>query len=231
MDHQLISMRVHRDTDGSSAEGRGLLAGHVARAAQGDRSAFAALIRVFRPEVQRVALRLVGNHEDAEDLAQESFIRGWRGLTRFTADCTSPEGAAERLGPWLLGITVHLARDLQRKRSRAPRREAAAVALQLTESLAAKAADGPEAQGKHRETQALLDAALASLPERLRTAIVLRAFEGLDYATIAEITGLRAATVRTQVVQARRALKRILGPALDTNPDPTLGGDSPGDPR
>ena len=191
------------------------LADWLRKAAGGDRTAFASLIRVFRPEVQRVALRLVGNHEDAEDVAQDTFIRGWAGLERLIDQSGSAEAAAKKLGPWLMGIAVHLVRDIQRKRSRAPRRESAARVLELEASLRARAADQPDARGKAREAQALLRAAIDSLPDRLRVAIVLRAFEGLEYSTIAEITGVRAATARTQVAQARKGLRRILSASLD----------------
>jgi RNA polymerase sigma-70 factor (ECF subfamily) len=193
----------------------GALVQIVEGAAGGDRSAFASLIRVFRPEVQRIALRLVGNHEDAEDIAQETFVRAWGQLGRFAEGHGSMEVAAERLGGWLVGTTVHIVRDLQRQKSRGPRREAAAAAMQLAERIAARSSDEPDAQGSQRETQQLLNAALAALPERLRTALVLRTFEGLSYEAIAEATGLRAATVRTHVMQGRRALRRILGPALE----------------
>ncbi|QDV07928.1 ECF RNA polymerase sigma factor SigW [Planctomycetes bacterium Poly30] len=193
----------------------GALARIVGGACGGDRGAFASLIRIFRPEVQRIALRLIGNHEDAEDVAQETFVRAWGQLGRFAEGHGSAEVAAERLGAWLVGISVHIVRDLQRKKSRAPRREAAAVAMQLAYRIAARRSDEPDAVVSERETQQLLNAALAALPERLRTALVLRTFEGLDYAAIAEITGLRANTVRTHVMQGRRALRRILGPALE----------------
>lgn len=196
-----------------SAGDMSLIADWLAQAAGGDRAAFASLIRVFRPEVQRVALRLVGNHEDAEDVAQDTFIRAWSGLDRLIAQHGS--AAASKLGPWLMGIAVHLVRDIQRKRSRGPRRESAARVLELEQSLRARASDEPDARGKARETQALLRAAIDSLPDRLRVAIVLRAFEGLDYSTIAEITGVRAATARTQVAQARKGLRRILSTSLD----------------
>lgn len=193
----------------------GALTGIVAGASAGDRAAFASLIRIYRPEVQRIALRLMGNHEDAEDIAQETFVRAWGQLGRFSLGHGCAEVAAERLGAWLVGITVHIVRDLQRKKSRGPRREAAAAAMQLAERIAARRSDEPDALGSERETQQLLNAALAAMPERLRTALVLRTFEGLEYTAIAEITGLRANTVRTHVMQGRRALRRILGPALD----------------
>lgn len=229
MARQLTHMRSKPEAadSGPGAGKPSMLGEWLAEAATGDRAAFAALIRVFRPEVQRVALRLVGNHEDAEDIAQDTFIRGWGGLSRLIEAHGSAPAAAPKLGPWLMGIAVHLVRDLQRQRSRGPRRESAARVLELEASLRAQVTDEPDARGKARETQALLRAAIDSLPDRLRVAIVLRAFEGLGYDTIAEITGVRSATARTQVAQARKALRRILSTSLDLSLGPRPEEDRP----
>lgn len=197
-----------------STEGARVAAERLERARAGDRTAFADLIRIHRPRVQRVALRLVGSPEDAEDLAQETFVRAWRGLGSFrgTAGGASPNAA---LSSWLLGITVHLCRDLMRARGRRP--EDAAASLLASE-------DGPQLEGRERppsvlsaeaETRARVELAIAALPERLRVPFVLRALEGQDYDDVARITGVRAATVRTQMVQARRALRRMLGPLIE----------------
>jgi RNA polymerase sigma-70 factor (ECF subfamily) len=174
----------------------------VDRARAGDRSAFADLVRLHRGEVQRVALRLVGNHEDAEDVAQETFVRAWNGLALFRGDT--------RFGGWLLGITVHLARDHHRRRGRSPETEAAA----LLESARDAAHAEPSEVGVRREQQRLVEAAIAALPERLRTALVLRALEGHAYEEIGRITGVRPATVRSRLVEARKALRRLLGDLL-----------------
>ena len=192
---------VGRGDDRSAAGGA--LEALVASARRGDRAAFADLVRLHRGEVQRVALRLVGNHEDADDVAQETFVRAWSGLELYRGEV--------RFGAWLLGITVHLARDHHRSRGRRPETEAAAV----LETTRADASSGPSEVGARREQQRLVEAAIAALPERLRTALVLRTLEGQAYDEIGRITGVRAATVRTRLVEARRALRRLLGRHLD----------------
>jgi RNA polymerase sigma-70 factor (ECF subfamily) len=73
----------------------------------------------------------------------------------------------------------------------------------------------PSAITEEAETRRRVELAIAALPERLRVPFVLRALEGQSYDHVARITGVRAATVRTQLVQARRALRRMLGPLLD----------------
>ncbi|MEM8710981.1 MAG: sigma-70 family RNA polymerase sigma factor [Planctomycetota bacterium] len=210
---------AERFRDAGSRTGESAVTSLLGRALEGDRAAFATLIRVFRPEVQSLSQRLIGNHEDAEDVAQETFVRAWSGLARLAASKNDLEAAASALAPWLFGIAVHLSRDLLRRRTRAPRREAAARAQDLVQRVTAARHSEPEAQETTREIQALIEAALAALPERLRTALVLRAYEGLSYDSIAEIAGIRPATARTHVAQARRALRRILGPALIAEDD------------
>ena len=190
---------------GSRSTGAGALDALVSGARAGDRAAFADLVRLHRGEVQRVALRLVGNHEDAEDVSQETFVRAWRGLTLLRGDV--------RFGAWLLGITVHLARDHHRRRGRSPETEAAA---QL-EAVRIDASATPSEIGARREQQRLVEAAITALPERLRTALVLRALEGQGYDEIGRITGVRPATVRSRLVEARKALRRLLGRHLDGN--------------
>lgn len=184
----------------------------IESARDGSRGSFSQLIRIHRPTVQRVALRLVGNHEDSEDVAQEAFVRAWSSLAHFKRG----ENATLRFGAWLLRITVHLVSDLQRRRGRRPEEAAAALIVGFDPLEPAAAAHaGPSQLGVQRETERRVDAAIAALPEKLRVAFVLRSLEGLEYEAIAEITGAKPATVRSQMVQARRALRRLLSDLLE----------------
>ncbi|MEL6714794.1 MAG: RNA polymerase sigma factor, partial [Planctomycetota bacterium] len=190
------------DAEGDPARGSALEAERrrVQRARRGDRDAFAELVRVHRSRVQRVALRIVGSPEDAEDVAQETFVRAWRGLGRLDS--------AGRFGPWLLGICVHLCRDHQRSSGR----RAEDAAAQLLDLAAERADDAdPSARATEAELRARVELAIAALPTKLRVPFVLRALEGETYEEVARITGARPATVRTWMVQARRALRRSLG--------------------
>ena len=191
---------------------RGAEARLVQRSGDGDRQAFTDLIRIHRPRVTRVARRLVGNPEDAEDLAQETFVRAWTGLARLDRP--------GRFGSWLLSITVHLVRDHQRGLGRRPEESAA----ELFESLRSKPLTSTASD---RERRQIIEAAIASLPETLRTVLVLRSLESQSYDDIARITGVRTATARTQMVQARRALRstleRAFGESLAQFP---TGGDA-----
>ena len=168
------------------------------RARAGDGQAFDLLVRAHFARVYAVVFRLVGNHEDAEDLAQEAFARAHRSLSAYRGEAA--------FATWLYRIAVHLARDRFRRAERRPLE----VLLPAPDS-----AVGPEAPSEEldrRELRRVVADALERLPERLRTPLVLRALEGLDYADVAAATGVTPDTARTQVMQARRALARLLAP-------------------
>ena len=170
----------------------------VERAKAGDAEAFDGLVRAHFARVYAVAHRLVGNHEDAEDLAQEAFVKAHRGLAWFRGDAG--------FSSWLYRIVVHLARDRFRHAGRRP----------LEGRLVAdvEGGVGPEDQLDRRELQRAVADGIARLPERLRTPLVLRALEGLDYEDVATATGVKPETARTQVMRARQALARLLAPLL-----------------
>lgn len=185
----------------------------VARAKAGDRSAYDALVRAHFLDVYSFLHRLAGNPEDAEDLAQETFVRAhdalalWRGESSFAT--------------WLLHIARHLEIDQRRARSRA---RSSALDVEIATAGARDASD----EAQRGELVRQLSAALQRLPERLRAVIVLRVLEGREYDEIGAILGVRPATARTQVMQARRMLVRWLGPHLDaaeTGHARGLGGD------
>lgn len=190
------SRTVHRPTD-SRLDERRLLA----RAKAGDLDAYEALFRAYYPRIYATAFHLVGNHEDAEDLAQDGFVRahaslGWH---RSTASFL----------PWLRRIVVHLARDRFRAAGRRP------ASTPLAIEVSARPEHGPAAELTRQELGRVLADAVAELPEHLRIALVLRTMDGLEYDEIASATGVTPATARTQVMKARRALHRRLGPYLD----------------
>jgi RNA polymerase sigma-70 factor (ECF subfamily) len=168
------------------------------RARAGDDAAFDGLVRAHYARVHAVAFRLVGNHEDAEDLTQDAFVRAHRGLAWYRGD--APFSA------WLLRIVVHLARDRFRQRGRRPHEGA------LVPDVAGPEGAGPAAELDDRELRRVVADAIARLPERLRTPLVLRVLEGLDYEDVAAATGVRVDTARTQVMKARRALAHLLAP-------------------
>lgn len=174
----------------------------VAQARAGDRDAFDRLVRRHFRRVYAALFRLVGNHEDAEDLAQESFVRAFASLEHYRGD-----GA---FVGWVLRIAVHLAQDHFRKRGRGGT-DLSLADLSLEPDVPAR---GPAQEVGRRELGTKLGEALDKLPAPLRTAITLRVLEGLAYADVARATGTKPGTARTQVMKARRMLLRWMAPWL-----------------
>jgi RNA polymerase sigma-70 factor, ECF subfamily len=157
----------------------------------GDRASFDSLVQEHQGLVLRLAQRLLLNRADAQDAAQEVFMRLHRALDRFDDQ--------RALQPWLYRATVNICHDLRRKRRKL-------VALELAGNVATRQA-GPVETLEAAERAALLESALLSLGERERTAIVLRDLEGLSTTEVAEILGSAESTVRTQIASGRLKLK------------------------
>ena len=154
---------------------------------------FDRVVRERQAAVLRTAYRILGNWADAEDVAQEAFVRLHRHGLGFTNDAV--------LGAWLYRVAVNLCLD--RARAARPRPPAP------TELLAC-AVPSAEAAAIQREQQERVMAALAKLPARERAAVVLREIEGLSTAEVAAILGTAEPTVRSQVSKAIVRLRAIL---------------------
>ena len=212
----LVRSLLDRLTSFPSPDGELLGAGEEAalleRAQGGDRAAFGALARAHYRRVYATARHLAGNHEDAEDLVQETFVRAHKALGWYRG-----EGS---FAGWLRRILVHRATDRFRGASRAPGQ----VPL---DGVPDPAHDrGPIAELGARELGALIERALDTLPVRLRIPLVLRTLDGLEYEDVAAATGVTPATARTQVMQARRSLARLLARHLRAEDDDHATGGS-----
>jgi RNA polymerase sigma-70 factor (ECF subfamily) len=173
----------------------------IQRAQEGQRAAFEALVQAHYPRIFATAFHLMANHEDAEDLAQDCFVRAQRGLTHFRGESNFPA--------WLRRILVHLAHDRFRALGRRPQ-----PGELDTESLAGKRPGPPERSGT-KELKLLMTRAVEVLPDHLRIAFVLRTQESLTYGEISAACGVTEATARTQVMKARKALHNALKPYLE----------------
>lgn len=165
------------------------------RAISGDVSAFEQILIRHERRVLTLAWRLLGRMEDAQDAAQEVFLRAFKYLHRF--DARRP------FQPWLVRMTVNVCRDLGRKRQQVQH-------LQLPEDQPSASRD-PHSEFSEEEQRQILYAALAELPEKERAAVVLRDIEGLSTAEVAEILGSSEATVRSQISTARLKIKKAVG--------------------
>ena len=178
------SPRITADTDEQLA----------LRARDGDREAFGLLISRYAASVRRVAQAVLGDPDDADDAAQDAFLSALVKLTQY--DEHRP------FGPWLMRIVANAATD--RRRRRAVRR-----AEPLARDLRAGGPQ-PDVVAQRRSLGTRLREALANLSERRRLAVVLFDVEGYSHAEIGRILNVPEGTVRSEVFQARRALRDLL---------------------
>ena len=172
----------------------------VEAAAAGSREAFDELVRRYQTPVLNLA-RVMTGRADAEDLAQDAFVRAWRGLDAFRGDST--------FRTWLYRVTINV---IQSHRGRAARlRElfVAAPSADDGEDPIESAADPDDLEQRVLDRDSI-DRALATLPEDLRLAVTLRDVHGLDYRAIADVTGSPIGTVESRIFRARQRLKKEL---------------------
>jgi RNA polymerase sigma-70 factor (ECF subfamily) len=168
----------------------------VARAQDGYVDAYELLVRRYSAAAYRVALRLTGNHHDAQDVAQEALIAAWANLARFQADAS--------FSTWLYRIVTRRALNKVREG-----RTSASASLDLLPD-AADPDVGPAVQAERNQAADAVTDALCALPFPQRAAVVLHHFEGLTYAEIAQVTGSTEPAVRSHLFRAGRALSKRL---------------------
>lgn len=176
----------------------------MARVGAGDEAAFAELMHRWERPVKAVIGRMVLNTAEADDLAQETFVRLWQQRDRFRA------GAAFR--PWILTLALNLARNRLRWWRRRP-----VVSLDAWTEVAGDSAADPSADAagalEASERAAFVRDAVAALPRDLREALVLFEYEGVAQAEIAIIVGASPKAVETRIHRARERLRGVLGVA------------------
>jgi RNA polymerase sigma-70 factor (ECF subfamily) len=181
----------------------------VRRAQRGERGAFDLLVLRYQHKVVKLVARLLRDPTEAEDIAQESFVKAYRALGSFRGDSA--------FYTWLYRIAVNTARNAMASRQRRPLDYEAD--LSETEQSAVDSrmrhGDTPEAMALSEEIHQTVNRAVAELPEDLRTAIILREIEGLSYEEIAEAMDCPVGTVRSRIFRAREAIDRNLKPLLD----------------
>jgi RNA polymerase sigma-70 factor (ECF subfamily) len=167
----------------------------VRQARRGDEAAWETLVRLHQEGVFRLAYLLVGDADDARDVAQEAFLRAFRAFAGF--DATRP------LRPWLLGITAHLASN---------RRRAAGRYLMALRRLVQTAPPAPTIEGlsgQHLQAQALWQA-VRRLDPHDQQIVYLRYFLDLSVAETAEALGVAAGTVKSRLSRALQRLRLIV---------------------
>jgi RNA polymerase sigma-70 factor (ECF subfamily) len=169
-------------------------------AGAGDRAAFSRLVQRHLTRASRLAVRMVGNASDAEEIVQEAFLRAWLKAPEWKARAETPDAGASFF-TWLAHVIVNFSLDRKRRRQTAPleaAHEVADTAPSAVEMLAA------------RETAARVATAVAALPERQRAALVMCHFEGMSNGEAATALGLSVGAIESLLVRARRALRGAL---------------------
>lgn len=169
----------------------------LARLKAGDTKAFEVLVVIYQHRVFGIALRMLGNRAEAEDIAQETFLRAHRAVGEFRGE--------SRLGTWLYAIASRLCLNRIASAPRRLERPGDAALLQLPAAT-------PDAAGvlERSELEAALQQAIAALPEERRIVVILRDIEGLSYEEIAAALDLEPGTVRSRLHRARTDLKAKL---------------------
>jgi RNA polymerase sigma-70 factor (ECF subfamily) len=185
-----------------------------------DSAAFADLVEHFQHRLVTVMQHLVGNKEEAEDLAQEVFLRVYRGRKNY-----HPRA---KFSTWLFTIANNLALNVLRSRQRKPSvtlnvHDSGPLGPRPAEQLVVGREPAPHQQMQQQELAAVVQQALDTLNERQRVAVVLNKFEDMNYAEIAEVMGLTTKGVKSLLSRARENLRVVLTAYLhledDAGPD------------
>lgn len=167
-------------------------------ALRGDQDAFGQLMHRYAGAVYNLAYRMLGNPQDAEDAAQEIFLRAYTRLASFDR--------TRRFSTWLLTVASNYCIDRLR------RRRFAWLTLDDVAFWLPSERPGPERNALAREQQEMVQQALQRLPENYRLVTVLRYMHDLSYEEIAEVSGLTVSTIKTRLHRARNMLAETLGP-------------------
>ena len=177
----------------------------VRRVQRGDKGAFDALVLKYQHKLVKLVMRYVRNPAEAEDIAQEAFIKAYRALPQFRGDSA--------FYTWLYRIAINTAKNAVVSRDRSPieydlDRHHSDESYDMQGRM--KDSETPEGLVLTDEIRTTVNAAIDALPEDLRTAIVLRELEGLSYEEIAAAMDCPVGTVRSRIFRAREAIDRRL---------------------
>jgi len=197
----------------------------VAKSQKGDKEAYRLLVERYQPRVQAIAFEVVKSREDAEDIAQESFVKAYLSLPGFKGESS--------FYTWLYRITYNMAVDYRRKLSRR-----GGTHLEFKESVSVNVSGGPNSdkgsldgptpvfpssvEGPQdalvrKETAKKLSSAFAELSEEHRAVMMLREVDGLNYEEISRVVGIPKGTVMSRLHYARKTLQKALGEYAPAN--------------
>jgi RNA polymerase sigma-70 factor (ECF subfamily) len=181
----------------------------VERVQAGDKDAFDLLVRKYQHRIISVIGRYVANWSDAQDVAQDTFVRAYRAIGSFRGDSA--------FYTWLYKIAINTSKNWLVSQGRRPPTEDVAVedAVLFDGDSRLKDRDTPERELMRQQVEQIVYRTVQALPEELRTAITLREVDGLSYEEIAQAMGCPIGTVRSRIFRAREAVDQQLRGLLD----------------
>ncbi len=179
------------------------------RVGKGDKGAFDEIVRRYASKMVNLAYRITGDRELAEDIGQETFLRAYRSAARYRE--------ISKFSTWLHTIAINLCRnELRRRKFRmfslegmAERDEDSKVRIDIADEKST-----PDREVERHELGRLIKDAVATLPEKFKTPLVLRDMQGLTYEEIGGILNLPEGTVKSRINRARLRVKELLEPIL-----------------
>lgn len=180
----------------------------VKRVQQGDKRAFDLLVLKYQHKILAIVGRYVKDNGEVHDVVQETFIKAYRALANFRGDSA--------FYTWIYRIAINTAKNhLVARGRRPPSRD---VDMEEAEfysgSDSLRDIDTPESELMKDQLEAVVHAAIRSLPEDLRTAVTLREMDGLSYEEIAEVMDCPVGTVRSRIFRARESIDKQIEPML-----------------
>lgn len=201
-------LRAWAPSTGGAVEEAAIDAALVERVQAGDRLAFDLLVRKYQHRIVALIQRFVPDWHEAQDVAQEAFIKAFRALPNFRGDSA--------FYTWLYKIAVNTAKNFLVSASRRPPTDDVAMEDALIREDAGRMHEQatPENEFLREEVERTVLAAVADLPEEIRTALTLREIDGLSYEEIAQLMNCPIGTVRSRIFRARDAVDRRIRPLV-----------------
>lgn len=176
----------------------------IGKCLSGEVNCYGQLVDRYSARIINLAFAMVGNRHDAEDVAQEAFVRAYKGLSKFQKKA--------KFSSWLYQIALNLCKDYLKAKSR----HARTADDEQLESVDANPQDQAPRVVLKEELSEKMREAVNKLPYLYRESFVLRHLQGLDYGEVASITSVPADTVRVRAYRAREMLRQTLSPNVDT---------------